>query len=56
MKKFKLKNSHLADTMKTHIIDDMDRFGIWDDNFKKFINERGKRVIAEIEKRLHPEL
>jgi hypothetical protein len=56
MKNFERKNHHLADTMKTHLIDDMDGFGIWEDNFDRFIEQRGKRVIAEIEKRLHPKL
>jgi hypothetical protein len=56
MKRFVRKNTHLAETMKTHLIDDMEKFGIWDDDYYRFVEQRGKRVLSEIEKRLHPKL
>lgn len=37
MKKFKRDNISLADTMKTHLIDDMDNFGIWQDDYNVFL-------------------
>jgi len=43
-------------TMKTHLIDDMDACGIWGDDYRCFIERRGERVLAELGKRLEPEL
>jgi hypothetical protein len=57
MQKFVHDNSELANTMKTHLIDDMDTFGIWKvDGYETFIECRGQRVLEEIEKRLKPNL
>lgn len=57
MQKFAHDNSELANTMKTHLIDDMDTFGIWKvDGYETFIEYRGQRVLEEIEKRLKPNL
>jgi len=57
MQKFVHDNSELANTMKTHLIDDMDTFGIWKvDGYETFIEYRGQRVLEEIEKRLKPNL
>ena len=56
MKSFVRKNPELDATMKTHLIDDIDRYGIWENNYSEFIDQRGKRVVAEIDKRLHPKL
>ena len=38
--------------MKTHLIDDLKDFGVWDDDYEKFLNRRTKRVIDELSKRL----
>jgi hypothetical protein len=56
MKAFKDKNDELDQTMRSHYIDDMDKFGIWSDDYRAFIEHRGKRVLTEIEKRLEPDL
>ena len=57
MRKFAQDNSELADTMKTHLIDDMDTFGIWGaDGYETFIECRGQRVLEEINKRIKPDL
>ncbi len=52
MAKFKNDNLHLAETMKTHLITDLDKFGIWTDNYHSFFDKRGKIVSKEIEKRI----
>lgn len=56
MKLFKVSNRELAATMKTHLIDDMDEFGIWSDDYLAFIEKRGRHVVQELNKRLNPEL
>ncbi len=56
MAKFKKDNPDLAETTQTHLIDDMEGYGIWQDDYKRFIRQRGKRVLTELEKRLEPEL
>jgi hypothetical protein len=38
--------------MKTHLINDLDTFGIWDDNYDAFLNNRAKALSREIKKRI----
>jgi hypothetical protein len=52
MKKFKKTNKILSDTMKSHLIDDRDRFGIWNDNYDSFLQSRADRISAELQKRV----
>jgi hypothetical protein len=56
MKAFKKSNKKVAETMKSHLINDLDAFGIWDNDYETFLEERGKVVIEELKKRLEPEL
>jgi hypothetical protein len=56
MREFKRANRDLDDTMRTHLVDDMRAFGVWNDDYLTFIRQRGERVLAEIKKRLEPEL
>jgi hypothetical protein len=56
MKQFTISNNDLGKTMSTHMIDDLNEFGVWDDNYEKFIEARGKRVIEELNRRLYPDL
>jgi len=39
-------------TMKTHLVNDLDAFGIWDDNYEAFINSRAKALSKELKKRI----
>ncbi|MHA1381065.1 MAG: GmrSD restriction endonuclease domain-containing protein [Candidatus Helarchaeota archaeon] len=52
MKDFEKKNPKLEDTMKTHLINDLEKFGIWDDNYDAFFDERAKLVSNELGKRI----
>lgn len=52
MKKFKETNIILSDTMKSHLIDDLDKFGIWDDNYDSFFKNRVARISTELKKRI----
>lgn len=36
--------------MKTHLIPDLEKFGIWDDDYDTFFKERAKLVSEEIKK------
>lgn len=53
MSEFKKKNpNHLNETMKTHLIDDLDSFGVWNDNYDVFFEKRAHAVSKEIAKRI----
>ena len=52
MAEFREQNPEIDDTMKTHLIDDLDTYGIWDNDYETFINRRGERVLEELDKRL----
>ncbi len=53
MKKFLNQNElHLEETMKTHLISNLEDFGIWQDDYELFFNERSKLVHREINKRI----
>jgi len=52
MEKFRRTNSDLKMTMKTHLIENIDTFGIWDDNYDLFIQKRAEVVSNEISKRI----
>ena len=52
MRKFKKMNPTLLDTMKTHLIDDLEEFGIWDNDYDTFFDKRAERISKEIDKRL----
>jgi len=52
MKEFEGKNPNLDDTMKSHLINDIEKFGIWNDNYDAFFDERAKIVSKELEKRI----
>ena len=52
MAKFQAINHDLHTTMKTHLIEDLDTFGIWNDDYEQFLSERAKVVSREISKRI----
>lgn len=50
---FSENNPSLSDTLQSHLIDDIDKFGITSDNYKKFLEERAKRIVDEIKSRMN---
>jgi len=56
MKPFEKSNKHLSETMRSHLIDDLDEYGIWENNYEKFLEARGQRILDEINGRLNPEI
>lgn len=52
MQKFKKGNPDLDETMKTHLISDLDKFGVWEDDYEKFLERRSERIVNELRKRI----
>lgn len=52
MKEFTKVNLSLQDTMKTHLIDNLDEFGIWEDDYDQFFEKRAEIISQEIHKRI----
>lgn len=54
MNEFQHTNSDLASTMKTHLIDDLNRYGVWNDDYEVFIKRRSDRIWEELKARFDP--
>jgi hypothetical protein len=54
MEEFKKINPKLKQAMKTHLINDLDDCGIWDDNYEKFLEKRSELIWKELKKRFEP--
>lgn len=52
MSSFKEQNVDLDRTMKTHLINDLDEFGVWNNDYDKFIDKRAQAIHNEIKKRI----
>lgn len=52
MAKFKKDNPQLSETMKTHLINDLDKYGVWTDDYELFTTKRAEAVSKELSKRL----
>ncbi len=52
MKAFYEENEELESTMQTHLIDNLEEYGIWKDDYDKFFNQRVKRISEELSKRV----
>lgn len=52
MKDFSKHNKDLKKAMESHLIDDLDLFGIWKNDYDTFYNKRLERYAEELKKRL----
>ncbi len=52
MTSFKEKNPELQKHMKTHLINDLDKFGIWEDDYDTFWDKRAAAFSSELKKRI----
>jgi hypothetical protein len=52
MKTFKKTNSNLAKSMRSHLIGDLEEFGITDNDFDRFLTARAEAISTEFRKRL----
>ncbi|WP_316568847.1 DUF262 domain-containing protein [Neobacillus sp. YIM B06451] len=55
MKTFKIENKELDKAMKTHLIDDLEVYGIWKDDYDLFFEQRAKKISQELTKRIIPQ-
>lgn len=55
MKKFKKQNQNLSQSMKTHLINNMESFGVFEDDYEKFFERRCRAFSKELEKRIIPQ-
>ncbi|PPA69441.1 DUF262 domain-containing protein [Jeotgalibacillus proteolyticus] len=54
MKAFEKENKDLDKAMKTHLIDDLNSYGIWNDDYDAFFDKRAEKISQELEKRIIP--
>ena len=52
MNTFHQENDELNETMSTHLIHDLESYGVWADDYDLFLSERAKVVVQELRKRL----
>lgn len=52
MRTFRKANPNLEKSMKSHLIGDLERFGITDNDFEKFLYARAAAISAQLKKRL----
>jgi hypothetical protein len=52
MSSFAKKNEDIVNTMKTHLIGELDEFGISNDDYEAFLEKRGRWILREIKKRV----
>jgi len=52
MKRFKKLNPNLDATMKTHLITNLERFGIWDNNYGTFMKKRAQAISRKLTQRI----
>jgi hypothetical protein len=48
MKEYQRENKRLSETMKSHLIGDLNEFGIWDNDFEKFMDKRASLISNEL--------
>jgi hypothetical protein len=52
MKAFGKTNKQIASTMKTHLITDIDKFGILNDDYDRFLHMRSRAISNALKKRI----
>ena len=56
MKQFIKNNKDIEKTIKSHLIDNLDDFGVLDNDYETFKSKRSKKILKEINKRLNPKI
>ena len=52
MRKFIRQNDDIETTMKSHLINDLEAFGVLDNDYDKFFEKRIKAIHKELKKRI----
>lgn len=55
MKKFIKQNDDIETTMKSHLINDLEAFGVLDNDYDKFFKKRIQTIHKELKKRIIPQ-
>lgn len=55
MKEFDEVNNNLEDTLKTHLINNLNEFGVWNDDYQTFIKKRAEVFSEELKQRIIPQ-
>jgi len=55
MKEFSIKNDNLDETMETHLIEDLDEYGIWENDYSKFFNNRIQKISELLSNKIIPQ-
>lgn len=56
MYEFKNTNNEISKTMQTHLINDLDSFGIWDDNYSNFFEQRILAISQGLSQKIIPQI
>ena len=52
MKKFQTVNERVERTMKSHLIDGLQEFGVWNNDYEKFLSNRTEIVLEKLNEKL----
>ena len=52
MREFSEENEKINQTMRSHLIGNLKKFGVWSDDYDRFLKSREKMVLRELRKRL----
>ena len=52
IEEFSKENERIDDTMRSHFIKDLSKYGVYDDDYDKFLKMRARGVLRELRKRL----
>ncbi len=51
---FAKENQNIEKTMETHLITDLEKFGVFEDQYNTFLDERAKLICSELKSRIVP--
>jgi hypothetical protein len=52
MEEFAKSNTGLRQTMQSHLINDLETFGVWSDDYETFLRKRAEAVSEDLKTRL----
>jgi hypothetical protein len=54
MRAFARENDEIVQSMRTHLINDLDEFGVWSNDYNTFLSKRARVISHELKKRIVP--
>lgn len=52
MSDFAHRNQELSKTMKSHLIGNLDKYGVWTDDYRRFLRKRASKISKELSQRI----